>query len=258
MQDFYRDFYRATQTSNAHAAFCQRAFGLNLCQHGFADTAQLDVLMAAAELRPHQHLLDVGCGNGMIAEYLAECSGARVTGLDNAPEAIRQASTRTQNSAGRLSFVVGDINALKLAPGAYDVIALIDSIYFSDDYAATIAALKQGLRPRGRLAIYYSYGHEPWTPVDEFPAHQLAASKTPLAAALHANGFDFVTLDFTAEDYLLAQRRKVILDDLRAEFEAEDNLFLYENRLGEANGISQAIQKGLHRRYLYIATLAPC
>lgn len=252
MLDFYNNFYRATQTSAAHASFCQRVFGLDLCQHGFADVGQLDALLAAASVRPNHHVLDVGCGSGLIAEYMAERSGACVSGLDFAPEAIRQAKARTNGKGERLAFFEGDINDLRLPANAYDVITSIDSIYFSQDYVATIAALKQALRPGGRLAFYYSFGREPWVPVADFPAAQLPAFKTPLACALHANGLAFVTLDFTADEYRLATLRKNVLNGLRAQFEAEDNLFLYENRLGDANGISQAIQEGLHRRYLYV------
>lgn len=254
MFDFYNQFYHAAPASAAHAQFCRQVFGMDLCQHGFAGTGQLDALLAAAAVRPGHHLLDVGCGNGLIAEYLAERSGACVSGLDFAPEAIHQATTRTQAKADRLTFFVGDINDLHLLPGAYDVIVSIDSIYFSQDYAETIRAFKQALRPGGRLAIYYSFGREPWVPIEEFPAEQLPAGRTPLAQALHANDLPFVTLDFTADDYRLANRRKYVLELLRGEFEAEGNLFLYENRLGDAEGISQAIQQGLHRRYLYIAT----
>lgn len=257
MFDFYEDFYRATQTSTAHASFCRRVFGLNLCQHGFADVGQLDALLAAASVRPNHRLLDVGCGNGLIAEYLAERSGACVTGMDFAPEAIRQACGRADGSGDRLAFFVGDINDLHLPAGSYDVITSIDSIYFSKDYVATIAALKRALRPGGRIAFYYSFGREPWVPVTEFPAAQLPALKTPLADALYMNGLSFVTLDFTADDYRLAALRKSVLAELRPQFEAENNLFLYENRLGDAVGISQAIREGLHRRYLYVAMAEP-
>jgi cyclopropane fatty-acyl-phospholipid synthase-like methyltransferase len=254
MLDFYSDFYRAVQTSTAHASFCQRVFGLDLCQHGFADVGQLDALLAAASVRPNHRMLDIGCGNGLITEYLAERSGACVTGLDLVPEAIRQARERTYSKADQLAFCVGDINGLQLPPNCYDVIASIDSIYFSQNYTATIAALKQALRAGGRLAIYYSFGREPWVPAAEFPAARLPAYKTPLAEALKANSLSFVTLDFTADDYRLAVLRKAALAALRSQFEAEGNLFLYENRLGDAVGVTQAIQEGLHRRYLYIAT----
>ena len=168
MWDFYDNFYRATAASAAHSEFCTRVFGIDLCQHGFADVAQLDALVAAAQLGPGQHVLDLGCGSGLIAEYLSDHSGAHVTGLDYVPDAIRQACERTRAKADRLDFVVGDINALVLPPAAFDVIVSIDTIYFSDDYSTTIAALAQALRPGGRLAFLYSHGREPWVPVEEF------------------------------------------------------------------------------------------
>ena len=254
MWDFYDNFYRATAASAAHSEFCTRVFGLDLCQHGFADVAQLDALIAAAQLGPGQHVLDLGCGTGLIAEYLSDRSGAHVTGLDYVPDAIRQACERTRAKADKLDFVVGDINALALPPAAYDVIVSIDTIYFSKDYAATIAALAEALRPGGRLAFLYSHGREPWVPVEEFDVSTLPAGNTPLAQSLSANGFGYTFVDFTANDLRLAIRRQEVLADLRDQFEAEGNLFIYENRLGDANGIRQACEDGLQRRYLYTAT----
>ena len=37
MFDFYTRFYRAVATSAANAEYCERVYGRNLCQHGFAD-----------------------------------------------------------------------------------------------------------------------------------------------------------------------------------------------------------------------------
>jgi ubiquinone/menaquinone biosynthesis C-methylase UbiE len=253
MWDFYDSFYRATQVSQAHRQFCTEVFGLDLCQHGFADVQQLDALIAAAQLGPGQRVLDLGCGTGLIAEYLSDHSGAHVTGLDYVPDAIRQATERTQAKSDRLAFVVGDINTLDLPQAAYDVIVSIDSIYFSEDYAATVAVLKQALRPGGRFATLYSHGREPWVPLEGFDATTLAATRTPLAQALYASGFDFITVDFSGDDLRLAISRQQVLAGLREQFEAEGNLFIYENRLGDANGIRQACEDGMQRRYLYIA-----
>ncbi len=80
--------------------------------------------------------------------------------------------------------------------------------------------------------------------------------KTPLADALRANDLVFRTWDLTRQDYELAQRRKEVLAELKPQFEAEGAMFIYENRMGDANGISQAIEDGLHARYLYLATPA--
>lgn len=254
MRDFYEHFYAAIEQSQAHAAFCERVFGRNLGQHGFADMEQVDALIAVAQPGPNSRLLDLGCGDGRIAEYISDLTGAHVTGLDYIPAAVERARRRTAAKADRLTFVVGDMNALDLPSAAFDTIVSIDTIYFSDEYARTIRQLLDALRPDGALAILYAHGREPWVPVEEFPAQTLPPDCTPLAQALAANGLSFQTWEFTAADYRLALRRMDVLTELRPQFEAEGNLFIYENRMGDARGISQAIEMKLQRRYLYLAS----
>lgn len=251
MRDFYEDFYRLTATSAAHAEFCQRVFGRNLCQHGFSDMAQVDALIEWLHLKPGDQVLDLGCGSGMIAEYISDCTGAHVTGLDYIPAAVQLARERTAAKSDRLTFIVGDINALDLPPQAFDAIISIDSLYFSDDYARTIAELVHALRPAGQMGILYSFGREPWVPKDEFPAESVLPDRTPLARALQANAVAYTTRDFTDDDYRIAQLRQQVLPELRERFAADGIGFVYDNRLGDASGIRQAVEDGLHRRYLY-------
>jgi len=254
MQDFYNDYYAAIEHSQAHAAFCERVFGRNLGQHGFMDMQQLELLLTVTRLGPQSRVLDLGCGNGLIAEYISDCTGAHVAGMDYIPEAIRQAQERTIAKADRLGFFVGDISQLELASRAFDTILSIDTLYFCQDYAATIRQLKAALEPNGQMAILFSHGREPWVSKEEFPKETLPPDKTPLADALKANGFAFRTWDLTQQDYQLARLRKQVLVELRPQFEAEEILFIYKNRMGDAEGISQAIEDGLHARYLYHVT----
>jgi cyclopropane fatty-acyl-phospholipid synthase-like methyltransferase len=251
MKDFYTSFYSVVEHSLAHHAFCELVYGRDLCQHGFADMAQLDLLLQVTGLTSGQRALDLGCGNGMITEYLSDCSGAHITGMDYIPITISQAAERTADKSDRLDFMVGDINQLELPPGGYDVIVSIDSLYFSQDYAATMRVLKAALTPNGRMGILYSYGREPWVPAEEFPKESLPPDRTPLAEALKANHMSFYISDLTQQDYTLALRRKNILLELKPQFEAEGNMFIYENRLGDAQGVIEAIKQGLHARYLY-------
>jgi cyclopropane fatty-acyl-phospholipid synthase-like methyltransferase len=251
MRDFYTAFYAAVEHSPAHHVFCERLFGKDLCQHGFADLEQLHLLLEATRLGPSQRALDLGCGSGMISEYLSDRSGAHITGLDYIPEAIRQAQQRTAAKSERLAFTVGDINQLELPEHAFDVVLSIDSIYFSQNYTFTIKQLKAALKPGGQIAMLYSYGREPWVPEEEFPKEQLPADKTPLAEAFRANDLAFRTWDLTRQDYELARRRKEVLAELKPQFEAEGALFIYKNRMGDAEGICQAVEAGLHARYLY-------
>ena len=100
--------------------------------------------------------------------------------------------------------------------------------------------------------MFFSHGREPWVPIAEFKKETLPPDKTPLAEALRANDLTFRTWDLTRQDYELAQRRKEVLAELQPQFEAEGALFIYDNRMGDAKGISQAIEDGLHTRYLYL------
>jgi len=253
MYDFYEAFYKVVEHSAAHADFCRRVFGRNLCQHGFADMEQVDALIAALNLQPGDQVLELGCGNGMVAEYIADQTGVHITGIDYSPQGIEQAQRRTADKRDQLTFAVGDLNALELPAATYDAIISIDSIYFSTDYTRTICEWRAALRPGGKLALLYAYGREPWVAKEAFPAENLAPERTPLAAALTANGLRFTSQNFTAQDHTLAVRRQAVLDELRPQFEAEDLLFIWENRCGDAHGVRQAVEEGLHARYLYLA-----
>lgn len=256
MRDFYETFYQTVVHSAVHATFCTRCFGRNLGQHGFADMAQVDAILQTINLRPGMQALDLGCGNGLMAEYMADATGAHFTGLDYIPPAIDQAQARTLAKRAQLDFVVGDINALDLPAQTFDAIIAIDSMYFSNDYVATIGQLCQALRPGGQLAFLFAHGWGPWLAVEAFDPATLAPDQTPLGLALQAHGLAFTVQDFTAQDYRLAQLRKSVLAELQPQFAAEKLSLIYENRLGEANGISRAVELQLHRRYLYHVQLA--
>jgi hypothetical protein len=98
------------------------------------------------------------------------------------------------------------------------------------------------------MAIYYSYAT--WEDPQHLKEH-LLPEHTPVAEALTQVGLSFKTWDFTQADYQHAVLKKKVAEKLRSAFEAEGNLFLYEMRMGEANGVSGAILSGNAVRYLY-------
>lgn len=59
--------------------------------------------------------LDVGCGTGDAAVYLAE-HGWQVTGVDFAPKALRTARGKAESSGVVVDFVVADVTRLGSAP----------------------------------------------------------------------------------------------------------------------------------------------
>ena len=251
MQEFYTDYYAVVEHSRAHAAFCNYAYGKNLCQHGFVTMEQLAKLIQVTELSAAHQALDLGCGNGMIAEHLSDTTGARVTGLDNIGSAIVRAEERTDARRTRLDFCLGDLQQPDFPPASFDTLLSLDSIYFTGDLVKTLQHWRALVKPGGSMAIFYSHGATPENPKETFRRETLPADKTPLADALVRSELGFATWDFTRQDHELAQRKREILEKLKPEFQAEGNLFLYENRMGEALGVLDAVESGMHARYLY-------
>lgn len=245
--EWYTRFYDAAPKSKAHAAYCERVYGLDLCQIGYVTVKQVHDLIAAGKLGPNHQVLDLGCGTGMITEYIAEQTGACLWGIDTMPEAIRQAQTRT---AGKpITYEVADMSALDFPPATFDTIIALDALYFTD-LDATIAGLKPLLSPGGQMLIYYNLIL--WNEADDRTT--LLPHETPLGGALRHHVLVFTTQDYLREEYERSKLSKQVAESLKSAFADEGNLFLYENRIIEADGNIGFIDAGRMCRYLYHVT----
>jgi hypothetical protein len=129
----YLRFWKAAFESKAHTLLCERVFGKNLCQDGMVNMEALNDVIAKLNLGQGDRLLDLGCGAGMITEYVADVTGTQVVGLEYAPEAVKIAQDRTTEKRDRLSFVQGDMNALDLEPNSFDAVISLDTLYWAVD-----------------------------------------------------------------------------------------------------------------------------
>jgi SAM-dependent methyltransferase len=269
---WYREFYPLAANSRVYASFCERLYGRSLAQAGFSDMEQVDALLREAHLTPDSRALDLGCGLGLAAEYLAERSGAHFTGLDYSAEAVNLALERTRGRRDRLEFLVGNLDQLNFAPGSFDLLVSIDSLYMPNDLNRTLLQMRGLLRPGGRMVIFYS--NMLWEPAGstgekdspggsgQDPAANRSAQKpfalrpegTPLGQALTALGLPFETRDFSAETYRLLQRKHRLGVEMRADFEAEGAQMLLDFILAESDPGSAPYDPilSLSARYLYL------
>jgi SAM-dependent methyltransferase len=221
---WYREYYSAAPRSPAYARFCEQLYGRYLCQANFSDMPQLDRLAEVLDLQPGQRALDLGCGIGLIAEYLSERSGAAFTGIDYCPDAIAQALQRTAGQHERLDFAVQNLDTLDFPDAAFDALVSIDTLYMPNDLDTTLRKMARLLKPGGRMGIFYS------TFVWDVGGDraQLRPEATPLAHALSRVGLSFETWDFSAETHAHMQAKHRIGLALRPAFESEGSLALYD------------------------------
>jgi ubiquinone/menaquinone biosynthesis C-methylase UbiE len=227
---WYEEFYTEAPRSPAFAQHCERLYGKALCQEGFSDMAQIDTLLRVAEIGPHHRVLDLGCGTGHIAEYIAEATGAQVAGMDYSPAAMAEAQTRTASKRDRLSFSVGNLDHLDYPPASFDTLVSIDTLYMPNDLDSTLAQMRALLKPGGKMAIFFG------EMIGEPSASRevLEADHTPLGRVLRQAGLAYQTWDFSAEHHRLMQRKHQIAASLRDEFAAEGRAFLYDHLLTES------------------------
>ncbi|MFN2527443.1 MAG: cyclopropane-fatty-acyl-phospholipid synthase family protein [Candidatus Baltobacteraceae bacterium] len=120
----------------------------------FIRGSELERIAANLALDHSAAVADLGCGLGGAALWLAQRTGARVTGVDWASEAIERATKHAQRrgQTGRVSFLVADMAQTGLQTGTFDAVTSVDAIMFADptQVSEEIARL---LRPGGRVAL---------------------------------------------------------------------------------------------------------
>ncbi len=108
------------------------------------------------QLRPGEHVLDVGCGSGASAIPAAErvAPHGRVVGVDLANEMLQLAREKaTARGFSHAEFHNGDMEKMDQPDESFDAVVSVFSIFFVADMAAQIRRLWRLVKPGGRLAI---------------------------------------------------------------------------------------------------------
>jgi ubiquinone/menaquinone biosynthesis C-methylase UbiE len=100
-------------------------------------------------VRPGDHALDLGCGDGRFTGLLA-AAGAQPVGADVAETALRRARAAHPD----IDFVRAEVDgALPLQDGAFDVVWASEVIEHVADTARWLSEVRRVLRPQGRLLL---------------------------------------------------------------------------------------------------------
>jgi SAM-dependent methyltransferase len=113
------------------------------------------LVLAAAELRPGRHVLDVGCGWGGTTLAAARViAPGQAVGLDLSGPMLARARAAAEAAGLRNAvFQQGDAQVHPLEPARFDVvISRFGTMFFADPVAA-FANIRSATRPGGRLAF---------------------------------------------------------------------------------------------------------
>ena len=189
-------------------------------------------IVEAAELRPGQRVLDVGCGTGTLVLAAATAVGAEgsVEGIDPSPEMIARAQSKATSGGYSARFQEASIESLPYPDGCFD--AVLSSLMFhhlsESQENAGLAEIHRVLAPGGRLTIVDFVGGGP-------RLHRLALFASSFSSAHEFERQLRSSVSGCHEDWLLQRRG----DSIQAPVHAPP-------------------QRTIRRRWLTVSGIRPC
>jgi SAM-dependent methyltransferase len=141
-----------------------------------------DYLTRWGDLPKDARILEIGCGTGHNLPMLAQFGEIDAIEIDETARA--KASERLGKPVGTapLPELVG------VAPGSYDLVAVLDVIEHVEDDVAALKAIATALKPGGKILITVPAHQWMWSAHDVVNHHKRRYSKSGFAALLAKAG----------------------------------------------------------------------
>lgn len=152
----FQEFLDTQQYSQNGILRYEKIFGRTFVSTGGRETTEKFVEML--DLKKGDHVLDVGCGIGGSAFYMAEKYNVRVTGIDLSSNMIsiayeRASELKNYDTRSLIQFEIGDITKRNFPEASFDVIYSRDCILHIKGKDALFRDFLKWLKPGGRLLI---------------------------------------------------------------------------------------------------------
>lgn len=250
---WYDTFYEAVEKSKAYVSYCAQAFGRDFSQQGFSNMEQLEFMLQKVRLQPNGKVLDVGCGNGKMVEYIASTQDVIGCGFDISGTAIEAANKRTAGKEN-LFFRKGSINDIDYEEQSFDAVLSVDTLYFADNLLRILRKILRWVKPGGCFAAYFSE----FRLSNDDPLNKLTPHGTGLAKALKEGQIPYKVFDLTKSHYDVMRRKRIVLSGMKQEFEAEKTMILFDNANTESIDEDMSYENftKFSARYLYVVKKA--
>jgi SAM-dependent methyltransferase len=150
--------------------------------------------------------LDLACGTGRGGAWLKAHGVQRIDGVDLTPQMLDRAREKGVYATLR----TGDVNALDVEAGAYDLVTQL----LADEHLADLGPVHReayrALKPGGRFVLV---GYHPWFLMSGVPTHFDRAPGEPVAIESYVHLFADHVRAAHAAGFRLAELEEGVIDD---------------------------------------------
>lgn len=131
--------------------------------------------VALLDIQPQDHMLEIGCGTGILAELMAaKLEDGTLTAVDRSPAAITNARKRNPD----VKFTIAAFAATHFPPASFDKVVAFNVGFFKKGMDKEARLLHRILKPDGKLFVFY-----------DAPYRLTAEAARPIAHLLETHGF---------------------------------------------------------------------
>lgn len=143
----------------------------------------LDALKRHVPNLSGKKMLEIGCGNGNILDYLKERTELQLAGGDLFMEGLRFCR-------GKVHVPLYQIDATLLPfHNCFDIIGMFDVLEHIEDDGRVLEECRKALKEQGRLVLTVPACPSLWGPFDEYSHHQRRYVRRDLCRKLEQMGF---------------------------------------------------------------------
>jgi arsenite methyltransferase len=176
---------------------------------GLAATLRLIEIIAP---QPGDVVLDVGCGVGIAATFLAERYGCDVVGIDITPRMLERAQERAKRKgvSDKTEFRTADMHALPYENGRFDAAIAESVLCFSQSRSQVLAEMMRVVKPGGHVAFTEATWRKP--PPEDVARQMASALGLPDGVVSHSEWDSLITgaslEDVVAEEHPVTFRQE--------------------------------------------------
>ncbi|KAL3859677.1 hypothetical protein ACJMK2_009885 [Sinanodonta woodiana] len=212
----------------------EKIYGSTFVSTGGQDTTK--EFVSKLDLKKDQVVLDVGCGIGGSAFYMAKEFGVKVVGIDLSTNMVNIGLKRAKDvavSEEQVQFEIADVTKRDYTPAMFDVIYSRDTILHIPEKLTLFKRFFKWLKPGGKLLIS-DYCCSPGDHSDQFKSYVKQRGYTLLSPVKYGNvlkeaGFCNVQADDRTDLFVACLQKELErITSIREEFIKEFSLEDYD------------------------------